>query len=469
MIWTLGRIGLADIYPGWLQVDAGHILNYATFLISVLASFVVARKFVRPRTAAIVAVLFFSQPLLFGHAFVNEKDTPFMAFFSLAVALGMVAVDSLLDSPAGHADENPREQLKASFSLEVERLKRFTLDHPLLMWAILICLVGKVLLLAGLPTQAWIDMLVERAYQSESGSIVNWLFARVAENAGALPASAYAAKASVWLMRLRLVASSILGAVTFGLLGMTLSISLRPITNKPRVAALLIIIAGLATGLAISVRIAGPLAGVLVSLYILSSGRRWAIAPLVVYWFAAGVATVLTWPYLWTGPLSHFVQAAQVMANFETHLVLFNGQPLQSTSLPWTYLSTLLLFELTLPALLSFIWGSVKLAGKLAAGDLAAGKAAILVPWLGIPFLAVEIMRTPLYGNLRQALFIIPPIFIIGTFGIEDILRRVRSGWLAALILLIALLPSLVSLWRLHPYQFAYFNFLAGGPQKAAE
>jgi hypothetical protein len=39
-------------------------------------------------------VLFITQPLLWGHAFINPKDTPFMALFTVTIYLGLHMVDS---------------------------------------------------------------------------------------------------------------------------------------------------------------------------------------------------------------------------------------------------------------------------------------------------------------------------------------------------------------------------------------
>ena len=57
-------------------------------------------------------------------------------------------------------------------------------------------------------------------------------------------------------------------------------------------------------GLATSIRIAGPLAGGLVSVYAIARARRWAFMPLLGYWTVAGMAMYLTWPYLWGAPLN---------------------------------------------------------------------------------------------------------------------------------------------------------------------
>jgi len=50
------------------------------------------------------AALFATQPLLFGHAFINQKDTPFLAFFLISVVVGMHTVDRLPTRRDGQID-----------------------------------------------------------------------------------------------------------------------------------------------------------------------------------------------------------------------------------------------------------------------------------------------------------------------------------------------------------------------------
>ena len=55
--------------------------------------------------ALAATLLFAMQPMIYGHAFINQKDIPFMTFVILAVAAGMSAFDSW----AQQASEAPRE------------------------------------------------------------------------------------------------------------------------------------------------------------------------------------------------------------------------------------------------------------------------------------------------------------------------------------------------------------------------
>ena len=53
------------------------------------------------------------------------------------------------------------------------------------------------------------------------------------------------------------------------------------------------------------------------------------------------------------------------MSDFRAHTVLYGGAFLHSSSLPWDYLPRLMSLELTIPALLLFIWGSITISIRL--------------------------------------------------------------------------------------------------------
>ena len=81
-----------------------------------------------------------------------------------------------------------------------------------------------------------------------------------------------------------------------------------------------------------------------------------------------------------------------------------------------------------------------------------------------MPFLAFIVLRTPIYGQIRQVLFALPPIFLLSAVGLDDIWKR--SSWNVlgrVAILALALLPSVIGIAALYPYEYVYFNGLAGG------
>jgi hypothetical protein len=84
---TLNSIGI-----GW-SVSQWHIAIFLSFLLSVLSIYFLARRSLKWWSALGVTLLFVTQPLLWGHAFINPKDIPFMAFFLVTVTVGLEMVD----------------------------------------------------------------------------------------------------------------------------------------------------------------------------------------------------------------------------------------------------------------------------------------------------------------------------------------------------------------------------------------
>jgi len=78
---------------------AWHFVNFLTFVVGVGFLYGLARRLVGRWPAAFGAALFATQPLLWGHAFINPKDMPFMVFFLASMLTGLRMVDSLIASP----------------------------------------------------------------------------------------------------------------------------------------------------------------------------------------------------------------------------------------------------------------------------------------------------------------------------------------------------------------------------------
>ena len=76
-----------------------------------------------------------------------------------------------------------------------------------------------------------------------------------------------------------------------------------------------------------------------------------------------------------------------------------------------------------------------------------------------IPLAAFIVLRVALYDNFRQILFILPPIFLMAGVAFEAI-KNVK--WQAALIAL-SLLPGVLGIVSLHPYEYIYYNQFVGG------
>lgn len=80
----------------WLGLDsasAWHLVNFLTFNLGVYLLYRLASKWMEKRSALSAASLFALQPLLWGHAFINPKDIPFLTFFLGAVTFGFELID----------------------------------------------------------------------------------------------------------------------------------------------------------------------------------------------------------------------------------------------------------------------------------------------------------------------------------------------------------------------------------------
>jgi hypothetical protein len=64
-----------------------------------------------------------------------------------------------------------------------------------------------------------------------------------------------------------------------------------------------------------------------------------------------------------------------------------------------------------------------------------------------------------MYDNFRQAFFILPMVFVLAGVAFDQIRRPLIQG--LAILLLIA--PGIVSIIKLHPYEYAYYNSFVGG------
>jgi hypothetical protein len=126
----------------------------------------------------------------------------------------------------------------------------------------------------------------------------------------------------------------------------------------------------------------------------------------------------------------------------------------------------LLAIQLTEPVWILFFSGlAVAIFGLLRKREEAGELLALTLVWFVLPLITFMILRPTLYDNFRQTFFILPPIFFITGLAFDQIRKPVLR---AALIVFVAL-PGVVSLVRLHPYEYAYYNQFLGGVDAAVD
>ncbi|MDQ3006913.1 MAG: phospholipid carrier-dependent glycosyltransferase [Chloroflexota bacterium] len=342
-VYLLASFGL-DSASAW------HLVNFLFFQLGVYFLYRLSTRWISPSAALAAAALFSWQPLLWGHAFINPKDPPFLVFFLASVCLGFEMVDNIANDTK---------------------------------------------------------------------------------------------------------------------------------TSKQKFLSL--ILAAIFLGITTSIRVLGPLAGLLVLIYFVrrilqEKKSRVCMSPwlmFISYGFIAIIAMFLTWPFLWESPVSRFLEVLKLMSDNPTNLsVLFAGDVYRAGELPRRYLPFMLATTLTEPVWFLFICGIFIGYWKLFTEDspMKTHKLTTLtltLLWFLLLVAYVLIRRPSMYDGLRHFLFILPPVFILTGFAFEFLFQHIALNWLRAAIVLVLFLPGLAGIFKLHPYEYTYYNSLIGGTSQA--
>ena len=431
-----------DLFPFWDIYDAWHIINYAVFVLGTVSLYWVCQKFADKLAAMFAALLYFSQPLLFGHGIMNPKDTPFASFFILSIALGIKMIDAARDEPS-------RQPI--FLSRIIPGVKKWY-GRLLIFIAALIILdrVGKNFIL--LP-------IISTVIKWASGLSSKFLFP---QSSHYLPVE-YSSYLEKIITITNLVNTIFLCILVVILLFRFIKYS----TNFQRS----VFWAGIALGLTTSTRVLGPAAGGLILLiWILQEKPKKIFFPAIGYIAITIITVYFTWPYLWKAPVFRFIESFQVMMKFPwNNTLLFDGKYYSASSLPWYYLVKLICIQLTIPAIVLFCIGTVLALFSLYKYRLEKGIYLLPLLWFYVPLAAWVLYRPITYDNFRQFLFIIPPIFVLSALGFSFILEHVKNKTTGYLIGLILLLPGFLSGIYLHPYQYVYYNEFVGGTSNIYE
>ena len=385
------------------RASAWHLVNFLDFQVGLLFFFLLLRRWFDPWPAAATTAFFAWQPVLWGHAFINPKDVPFMVFFLIAVTLGFWMVDGLSDW---------KEK-----TFEPQRTQRTQRD-----------------------TKGTLKSAILHALRGDS--FRSW--------------------------------------------GLTL-------------------IAGIALGAAVAVRVIGPLAGLVVCAYFLLKifhfplrNTQYAIPityyvfriflPLLAYILLSLLTALALWPFLWADPFNRVLEVLAHMSYNPTELaVLFMGQIYRAATLPHRYFPQMLALTLTEPTWILFAIGLAlaiyKVVWKKETRYLSAF---VVLGWFVLMLGYVLLKKPPMYDGFRHFLFTVPPVFAIIGFAFQFLFERIyairfthyvlrntqhairNTPYALRLTLYLTivsclLLPSLLAISQLHPYEYTYYNTFTGG------
>jgi len=392
--------------------DLRHLIYFLTHLLGVWAFYQLSKRWLSRRAARYAALLYVAQPLLWGHAFINPKDTPFLAFFMLSLHFGLRMIDQL-----GESD----------FSRQARPVS-----------ARLLLTGGLIALTFFYLAPQWIHASIEALVRAAANDETNLLALLASDIRSAAP--------QVYIQRY--FTFFLWGRSLFFILFFAVSIFL----NRP---LLKILFPAFLLGYATSIRILAPFAGILVALYALRKYGKGALPTLISYALIALAGMYITWPYLWSAPLAHFIESAQTMSKYPWYgKVLFNGAEYSADALPYSYLPVLLAAQLTEPVWFLFCIGAFAAWKK--------NRVLLILSslWFAIPLAGFIFTRAKLYDNFRQILFILPPIFLLAGLGAENLLARLKLPALRFGAAALLLFPGILAGLALHPYQYIYYNSL---------
>jgi hypothetical protein len=422
-----------------------HLVVFLTFQGGVYAFYQLSRRWLGGWAAFGATLLFSTQPLFWGHAFISLKDIPVMAFFLLSVHLGLVMVDKVF--------ENDGVQFK--FERDWQPLTPKYKQNFAIVTTLFTLLFGALIFGTGL-FQTSFSNLINSFYTTGQPNIFSKLFIAVAEDAFSASADVYIHKGMVFFRQGRFFILLLSPLFLFSLYYR----KFRPIF---KLFSWPVLIAGVVLGLATSIRILSPLAGVLVAGYVFSKVGKRSLPVLVIYGLIASYVLYFTWPYLWPEPWGHLSESILVMSQYPwLGEVLFNGTYYPSTGLPWTFLPVVLAIQMTEPVWILLIMGIIGIwlqRSRIESKSLIG----LSLGWFLIPVIGLILIQAPVYDNSRQIFFLLPPIFLLAGWGLEWAFTKVSQPFFRTLIIAGIALPGLVAGVGLHPYQYIYYNSFVGG------
>lgn len=190
---------LTLIFPYLRAVDLWHLCYFLSFQLAVFLLFRLAKRWFSEWSAFTIALLFSTQPLLWGHAFINPKDIPFMAFFLASVECGLSFLDAhWKDDPSQTISSIAKrlfQKLNTSWKL-VPKQRKSSVIKASLIW------IGCIILLwASFPfLNRWVSSFVRHLYETKQTGIVGTLFDLFAEQKTRIPVVHYIMKAQRWLI-----------------------------------------------------------------------------------------------------------------------------------------------------------------------------------------------------------------------------------------------------------------------------
>jgi hypothetical protein len=152
----------------------------------------------------------------------------------------------------------------------------------------------------------------------------------------------------------------------------------------------------------------------------------------IIYIITTAFLTVIFWPYLWSDPVNHFVEALILMSHYTFYLPIFYmGGFVAANDLPWHYAPVWIVITtppLYLLAGISGLFLCLKSGFETITASLMRSRpeptshgmeSLLLLLWFFVPISIVIVTKSVIYDGWRQLFFIYPAFILIATRGIQ--------------------------------------------------
>ena len=186
------------------------------------------------------------------------------------------------------------------------------------------------------------------------------------------------------------------------------------------------------------------------------------------------------WPYLWENPIKNFLYVFEILSNFNENVFNFYlGEQIFAQNIPWHYPIVWILITTPITYVLLFVSGFFLITYRLIKriiniseininNDIWRGKNEmvdlfIYATFLG-PLFLVILLNSTLYDGWRHLYFIYPSFLYISLYGtnfiVKNILKKIKKPFF--ILILLSMIPTVLFIYKNHPYQYTYFNLAAG-------
>lgn len=241
---------------------------------------------------------------------------------------------------------------------------------------------------------------------------------------------------------------------------------------------------GLLMGAALGIRVTGLLlviyAGVAIMMWLPRRDRwQFAVGSLISVIPALAIAylvMIIAWPWAALEPLNPIRGLLEFSEFHYAIRTFFEGKVYQMANVPPSYVPIYILIREPLMTLFGVaLAAAFMLLPPLAANEARPLRKETVLIWLMavIPLACQVVFRGPAFTGLRHFLFVLPSLAILATIGIDSALTalalRSRTAARTAFAVVAAgFLWDAVTLARLHPYEYLFYNPLVGGLQGAS-